>query len=379
MIRVMQFADVINRHDFIDVILEHADRKRFKLFACLRTMESNIADPEYSFDVTVCQLPGISRWWVPLTILRLAWLLRKHQIDVLHTHHFDQAFIGWIATRFSPKTKLVVGRHYSGSIYELSRGWKQKLLLWLEQRVNHAATFIIVPTVFIQRIILEQQSIAVDKIVVVPYAFIPDKYDVTTFANKEQVRKEFGVKEEIIFANFARLHPEKGHTFLLQAVQKIKSQIPLARFLIVGDGAHKHALQQEINERGLQDQVQLLGWSKNAMSIMNAVDVVVQPTLLEAFSQVMAEAMYLAKPLIITHVSGAEDVVEDGANGFIVPLRDPDALADRILCLYRDASLRNQMGQYGQNRIKVSYTVAEVIPKYEAVYCAAASVQGLHE
>jgi len=379
MIRVMQFADVINRHDFIDVILKHADRKQFKLFACLRTMESNIAGPEYSSDVTVCLLPGTSRWWIPLTTIRLAWLLRKHEIDVLHTHHFDQAVVGWLATRFSPKAKLVVGRHYSGSIYELSRGWKQKLLLWLEQRVNRAAAFIIVPTVFIQRILCERQSITRDKVAVVPYAFIPEKYDVTSFATIQQIREELNVEAKTVFANFARLHPEKGHTYLLQAIQKIKGQIPAARFLIVGDGAHKHALQQEIIERGLQGQVQLLGWRKDAMSIMNAADVVIQPTLLEAFSQVMAEAMYLAKPLIITRVSGAEEIVEDGVNGFIVPLRDPDALAERVLRLCYDAPLRNSMGLNGQSRIKVAYTVAEVIPKYEAVFRSATSKQSFHE
>ena len=375
MIRVMQFADVINQHDFIDVILQHADRKQFQLFACLRTLESNIADPVYPADVAVCLLPGVSRWRIPITTFRLAWLLRLHKIDVLHTHHYDQAFIGWLATLLSPRTKLVVGRHYSGSIYDLSKGWKQKLLLGFEQKINQAAASIIVPTKFIQRILCEQQGMAIDNVPVVPYAFITEKYDVANLAHAEQVRKELNMEGKTIFANFARLHPEKGHTYLLQALQKIKNQAPNLEFLIIGDGPHQPLLAQEIIDRGLLGKVRLLGWRKDAMSIMNAVDAVVQPTLLEAFSQVMAEAMHFAKPLIITRVSGAEEIVQDGVNGYIVTLRDSDALADRILHLYREPELRRRLGKAGQNMIQKSFTVADIMPKYGAVFVAAASKQ----
>ena len=73
---------------------------------------------------------------------------------------------------------------------------------------------------------------------------------------------------------------------------------------------------------------------------MAAVDAVVQPTLQEAFSQAMVEALWLGKPLIMTDVSGAPDIISEGHNGMLVPRGDSDALADAIIHLAGDASLR---------------------------------------
>ena len=85
-------------------------------------------------------LNGTSKKEIPRAACRLASLLRRWRADVLHTHHYDQAVIGWLATRIYRKTRLVIGRHYSDSIYRSTTGLKRKTLLALEQMVNRAAT-----------------------------------------------------------------------------------------------------------------------------------------------------------------------------------------------------------------------------------------------
>src|SRR5829696_2026482 len=117
MIRVLEFADVINRSDFIDTIVQHADPAEFEMSVCVRTEDHNIARPEFSANTKYKLLPGNSRRDAVQTAWRLSKLLSEWHIDILHAHHFEQAIVGWMATRFHKRTKLVIGRHYSDSMY----------------------------------------------------------------------------------------------------------------------------------------------------------------------------------------------------------------------------------------------------------------------
>jgi len=93
--------------------------------------------------------------------------------DILHTHLYDEAVIGWLAKRIYPKTRLVVGRHYSDSIYRSTTGVKRKTLLALEQMVNRAAARIVVPSTYIRDILTRWQGINPTKVDLVPYGFVP--------------------------------------------------------------------------------------------------------------------------------------------------------------------------------------------------------------
>src|SRR5690606_2967699 len=101
MIRVLQFADFVNRYDFIDSIVRWADPSRFEIGVCVRTRHSNIEPPNYSSRIPFWILEGLSRKDIPRTAYRLARLLREWQADILHAHHYDQALIGLLATRMA--------------------------------------------------------------------------------------------------------------------------------------------------------------------------------------------------------------------------------------------------------------------------------------
>jgi glycosyltransferase involved in cell wall biosynthesis len=101
---------------------------------------------------------------------------------------------------------------------------------------------------------------------------------------------------------------------------------------------------------------------------MAAVDAVVQPTLQEAFCQVMVEAMWMGRPLLITDVSGAPDVICNGVNGIIVPRGSSDALTDQMLSLAEDSSSRSRLGQAGRTYVESNLIIQKIIGHYEASY-----------
>lgn len=367
MIRVLEFADVINRFDFIETIVTHADRGEFEVSVCVRTEEHNIAEPEFPDGTRYRLLPGNSRGDVLQTAWKLRRILREWEIDILHAHHFDQGVIGWLATR-GTKTRLVIGRHYSDAIYRSGNAWKRRLLLAFEERMNRAAKRIIVPSTMIYNILTERQGVPKEKIDIVPYGFVAEKYSPPTVLEIEQVREEFAMEGRFVIANLSRLHEEKGHRFLVEAVRIAKEKVPNILAVIVGDGPEEDSLRRQIEHAGVAENIVFAGWRRDAMTIMAAADVVAQSTLQEAFSQVMCEAMWLGKPLVMSDVSGATDIIRDGENGFLVKRGDATELAAAIVRLGTDESLRRRIGESGRGFIGTNYRIDDRIKEYEASF-----------
>jgi len=368
MIRVVQFAHIVNRYDFIDNIVQYADRTRFQVGVCVRSASSNIAAPVYSNGTPRWVLGGTSRWKIPRAACALARILRRWKADILHAHHYDEGVIGYLATRLCPRTRLVIGRHYSDAVYRSSSDLKRRALLALENVVNRAAARIVVPSDYICQILTRWQRVSADKIDKVPYGFVMEKYEVPSASNVRRVREDLGLDGRFVLGTFSRLHEEKGHRYLLRAFAELRGRVPRLSLLVVGEGPERGALERQIQTAHLGDAVRLLGWRRDTMTLMAAVDAVVQPTLQEAFSQVMAEALWMRKPLVITDVSGAQDVIRHDRNGLLVPKADPAALAAAVERLAGDDRLRARLGAAGRRYVEEHLTIDKIIPRYEQVY-----------
>ncbi len=372
MIHVLEFANVINRYDFIDTLVHYADPARFEMSVCVRSEEHSIAAPDYRQPIKYKLIDWNSRAGVVPTAWKLSRILREWKIDLLHAHHYDQAVIGWLATKLYPKTKLVIGRHYSDSIYRLPQGRKAKMFLELEQIINRHAARIIVPSRLIFEILTERQNIDPSKIDVVHYGFVPEKYKLPDAREIETLRREFEMDGRFVLGNFGRLHEEKGHRYLVEAAAILRQTIPNLLVLCVGEGPERENIEKQIGELGVEENVKLIGWRTDAMTIMSSVDVVVQSTLQEAFSQVMVEALWMSKPLVITDVSGAPDIIRDGENGLLVPKANAAALAEAIRRLFENTELRERIAKNGHDFVAENLVITRKIKDYEAAFEKAA-------
>jgi glycosyltransferase involved in cell wall biosynthesis len=369
MIRVLQFSDIINRYDFIESIVRWSDPRQFEMSVCVRSEKCNIAPPVYRPKTVVHVLDGVGREKSGGAVRTLVSLLRRMKIDIIHAHHFDQGAIAWMATRLHPRTSLVIGRHYSDAIYRVPSRTKQIGLLAIERIVNRGAARIIVPSTFIHRMLTVKQGIEPNKIDIIPYGFEPEKYVLPDAAEVAIAREELHLRtENIAFGTFGRLHEEKGHRYLLEAFATLKRTNSLAKLVIVGDGPEKTAIEKQIGELELGGSVVMLGWRRDVIRLMAAVDVVVQPTLHEAFSQVMAEAMWMRKPLLITDVSGVEDVIRDDVNGIIVARGSSEALTNKMRNLAEGAGFRSRLGEAARTYVESNLIIGKIIPRYEASY-----------
>ncbi|MEJ7583468.1 MAG: glycosyltransferase [Acidimicrobiales bacterium] len=368
-VRVLQFADLVNRHDFIDNIVRHADPDAFPMEICTLGRPSNIEDPGYAeAGIADHVVWAPTRWHYPSAVIRLAALLHRRRVDVVHAHHYEPCVIAAAATLLRPRTRLVVGRHYSDAIYLHTVGWRRRAMLGIERLVNRRAARVVVPSTRIATLLVGDQGLPPDKVALVPYGFDPAKYQPVSTETVLAVRATLGMEDRFTIATFARLYVDKGHRFVIDALPGALAAVPRLKYLVVGEGEERPHLARQVAELGLEGVVTFLGWRHDVPELMAAVDVVVQPSLQEAFSQSMAEALFMGRPLVITDVSAAQELVPDDRVGVVVPARDSAAIERAIIELAGDGVRRAALADAARSHALDSFTIERAVPLYEAVY-----------
>ena len=284
-----------------------------------------------STELPIVNLRAHSPRDIPRAVVALRRLLKRERIHILHVHHYLPGLIAVAATRGLP-VALVIGRHYSDAVYRLSRGLRRRLYLRLERVCNEAAAAIVAPSAAVEAVLLAQ-GVTSSKITRIPYGFAFDR--LSPRSPSAEAIALWGGEPGLRLGTFARLHPEKGHCYLATALQSLRSEGIRATWLLAGDGPARETLELLIRQLGIADHVRILGWRADVIELMAASEIVVQPTLHEAFSQAMVEAMALGRPLVISDVSGVRDVVKHGETGLVVPAGHSDALAAAIRVLAR--------------------------------------------
>jgi glycosyltransferase involved in cell wall biosynthesis len=175
----------------------------------------------------------------------------------------------------------------------------------------------------------------------------------------------------VTFLCLGRMLWDKGIGEFVQAAEAVKKHYPAARFLLLGgyDPGNPAAVPLDwLEARQAQGQVEWVDHVDDVRPYLSQAHVVVLPSYREGFPKSLLEAAAMAKPLIATDVPGCCDIVAHGVNGLLVPARDPHALAQAMLALAGNPTLRAAMGQAGRARVKELFDETIVIRKTLEVY-----------
>ena len=137
---------------------------------------------------------------------------------------------------------------------------------------------------------------------------------------------------------------------------------------LVGDGPLRPAVEKAIVKMGLERKVLFLGIRDDVPQLLAASDVFVLSSDYEGVPLTVLEAMAAGKPVVATAVGGVPELIEDGETGILVPPRNPEALAQGILRLAKDASLRQRMGKAARERAQERFDISRTAREYEALY-----------
>jgi glycosyltransferase involved in cell wall biosynthesis len=167
----------------------------------------------------------------------------------------------------------------------------------------------------------------------------------------------------------AHLTAKKGHGLFLDAFARIAARHPDAAALFLGDGDEREALRAQAEQSGLADRVIFAGFQSDVLPYYAAMDLVVLPSIeMEGLGRALQEGGLLRRPGIGTRLGGIPEVIRDGETGFVVPIGDATALADRMDTLLTDAALRERMGQAAHDYISATFTVPAMVAGTLATY-----------
>ena len=138
--------------------------------------------------------------------------------------------------------------------------------------------------------------------------------------------------------------------------------------MIVGDGPEKENLQIEARKKGLHERVIFTGFQSDAISYINVMDIFVLSSENEGLPRVILEAMLMAKPVVACNVTGSSELVIDGETGFLVSVKDPDALAAAMSRLIASSELRNTMGAMGRERVLEKFSMEAYITGVSKIF-----------
>lgn len=318
------------------------------------------------------RVPRFGRGIVPLMspafFPRLYQFARAHDIHLMHCNDIETTYYAGFVTR-ALRVPLLWTCH---GWWQVERGWK---MTFVEKFVAHILT----PTRYLAQCLESANPRLRERITVMPFGV--DTNEFAPARRDPMVRDEFAIAHDApLVTMLARYQSVKGHANLLDAAPLILDAFPAARFLLVGGAVFEtndaKATRQMIQARAAADErlrraIVFADFRRDIPRVLGASDVLVCPSDFESYGLANLEAMACGVPVVSTNVGGPSETIVDGETGFLVPPRDPAALAARVNQLLGDRDLRARMGAKGRARVLEDFALEASARQLQDIYARA--------
>ena len=172
---------------------------------------------------------------------------------------------------------------------------------------------------------------------------------------------------DAVVIHISNLRPVKRVDVALDVFRRIRDRVR-ARFLIVGDGPDRDAVERQASRYALDDEVVFLGEQHDLISLLSISDLFVLPSIQESFGLAALEAMACGVPVVASKVGGLPEIIEDGVTGFVRPPDDVEGMAECGVRLLTDPALRADISSNAASLVRTTYCTERIVPLYEAAY-----------
>ncbi len=292
-------------------------------------------------------------FWVMLKAAgKLADIIRREDIEVIHAHSRVPAWVAFMASRRSGAAFITTAHgYYSRHIFSYMMG---------------AGKFTIVPSSVIGKHMMEKFGVPFENIRLIPSSIDLEKYEFRQPPDKSRT--------DFIIGVVGRLAPIKGQLFFLKAMAKVARSMPFVKAWIVGGVSpgkdnYLEELQVWARRLGLSHCVQFLGNRRDIPQVLSKLDLLVMPSVTqEAFGRVIVEAQACGVPVIASKVGGVVEIIDDDSSGLLVSAKDYDELAAAILKVLKNSNLACRFAQEGRKKVEEKFSLEKTAGKVLDVY-----------
>lgn len=341
-------------------IVRKLDQSRFDSFVCCIGERGPIGEQIAEMGIPVIELhlmqkAGRDRRVVPA----LVDLIRRERIDLVHSQLYHANYYGRLAAR-KAGIPVVASIQNTYSNHKLHR----QLINWYLGR--HTAA-IIVGSEDIRRDVMRFDHVLASKIEIIPNSVDLSCSD--SSLSRTEARSRLGLSEQDrVIGTIGRLEEQKGHRYLIEALDLLRQRGMTVKLLLVGDGRERQALEAQARELDLEQQVLMLGTRSDLGDLFRAMDLFVMPSLWEGLSLAMLSAMAAGLPVVATDVGGVSRVFQGDTYGFPVSPGNAAALADKIAGCFAKLALAQAKGEKGAQYVRENYSADTMVQRVQAVY-----------
>jgi len=190
-------------------------------------------------------------------------------------------------------------------------------------------------------------------------------------SKNENLKEKLGIGNSKIVISLRNLDPIYSVDTLIRAVPLVLKEVGEVKFIIIGKGPQENQLKLLTKELGVQEKVKFLGWVPNDQlpEYLRLADIYVSTSLSDGgIAASTAEAMACGLPVVITETGENRKWIEDGENGFIIPVKNPHILAEKIIYLLKNESIRKEFGEKSRKIIEERNNYYKEMAKMEEIY-----------
>jgi len=341
------------------------NKEKFDCSIVSFTIWGSFADRIRASGIKVYHIP-VARYYTPKVFPRcfeLRKIIKDNMIDIVQTFHYKSDTFGVVTSRLSGVKHVISSRRDIGDT-------KNRIHIIINKFCNTLIEqFITVCDAVGDRLkadenVPESKQTRIYNGVDLNKYKLPDK-DVTI-----RERRSLAIKEDdFVIGYVANFRPEKNHDVFFEALTKVKAEIHELKVVVVGDGPTEENCRRYCRDNGLDNIVLFIGRKNDVRKYIAVMDVAcLVPGSNEGFSNSILEKMSMGKPMIVTDVGGNAESVIDGENGIVIPPLDSQKLADAIQYLYRNSSIRKEMGRKSRERVEKFFALDNMIKAHEEFY-----------
>ena len=307
--------------------------------------------------------------------LKLFFYFKREKFDIVHTHTPKAGVLGRIAAKLAGVPVVIHTSHgfYIGvKIDQRSKN----IILFAEKIASYFCDLVTSQNKEDVEFAIREKIVNPSKIKFFTFGIDINRFNSSKFSREFILnrKKELGLEGKKIIGMVGRFVEEKGYLDLFSVFKTVKEKIPDASLLLVApnDQEKPDALDKSIlKDFGIEKEAVILGYENeisNIEEIYPLMDIFVLPSYREGFPYSVMEASACKVPVIATDIRGCREAVENNKTGILIPVKNPDKLAEAIIHLLSDKEMAEQMGQNGRKKAEREFDERIVFDRIKEEY-----------